>query len=107
MAFKLARNATKATKKTLEFLPDEVEDEAKEKVQNALLTTREKLKDFKEAGEKFQENIASSQGKSSKSKRKVKGVQDIKSVRNIKGVSNLKSYDYIKNIEDNQSLYTN
>ncbi|MCE5154195.1 hypothetical protein [Staphylococcus hyicus] len=107
MAFKLARNATKATKKTLEFLPDEVEDEAKEKVQNALLTTREKLKDFKEAGEKFQENIASSQGKSSKSKRKVKGVQDIKSVRNIKGVSNLKSYDDIKNIEDNQSLYTN
>ncbi|MCO4325473.1 hypothetical protein MTR05_00060 [Staphylococcus agnetis] len=99
-------------KKNQEVVPEKA-NEAKEKVQDALLTTREKLKDFKEAGEKFQENISSSQGKSSKSKRKVKGVQDIKSVRNIKGVSNLKSYDDIKhasdikNIEDNKSLYTN
>ncbi|MFP3361240.1 gas vesicle protein GvpQ, partial [Planococcus sp. SIMBA_143] len=56
-------------------------EEAKEKVQDVLLSVREKLGNAKEAGEEFQKKISSSNDKQT----------NIKGVGNIKGASDIKS----------------
>ncbi|MEH7294791.1 gas vesicle protein GvpQ, partial [Priestia megaterium] len=67
-------------------------EDAKEKLQDVLLSVKDKLSDVKEAGENFQEKVSSSDDKEkSKNKRKIKGVNQIKKATDIKSSTKIKS----------------
>lgn len=75
-------------------------EEAKEKVQDVLLSVREKLGNAKEAGEEFQKKVSSSNDK----KTKMKGVGNIKGASDIKSSFNIKSSTEIKSSKDIKTI---
>lgn len=77
-------------------------EEAKKKVQDRLLSFREKLSSVKETGNQIQDSL---QTKNSSDGR-VKGVQDIKGVSHIKSASSIKSSKDIKGLSNIKTYHS-